>query len=103
MLHQVCALRFRLLIKLPRLSGELSRQVGRDGLEAQDVFELIRTGLRLPGVSSTRQKDAAYLLNHHRLKHIGRWDRLKTMPGIRDKWVTELLRTAAFAAGIFIA
>ena len=45
------------------------------------------------GVSSTRQKDEAYLWNQHRLKHIGRWDRWKTMPGICDKWDAELLRT----------
>ena len=30
-------------------------------------------------------KDAAYLLNQHRPKHTGRWDRLKTMPGTCDK------------------
>ena len=46
-----------------------------------------------PHRSSTRQKDAAYLLNQHQPKHIGRWDRLKTMPGTFDKWDTELLRT----------
>ena len=50
-------------------------------LEAQDVFELIRTGLRSPGVSSTKQKDEAYLWNQHRLKHTDRWDTWKTMPG----------------------
>ena len=42
--------------------------------------------------SSTKQKDEAYLRNQHRLKHIGRWDRWKTMPGTCDKWDTELLR-----------
>ena len=34
-----------------------------------------------------------YLLNQHWLKHTGRWDKLKTMPGTCDKWDTELLRT----------
>ena len=43
--------------------------------------------------SSTKQKDVAYLLNQHRPKHTGRWDRLKTMPGMYDKWDTGLLRT----------
>ena len=43
--------------------------------------------------SSTKQKDAAYLLNQHRLKHTGRWDRWKIMSGIFDKCDTELLRT----------
>ena len=42
-------------------------------------------GLRSPGVSSTKQKDEAYLWNQHRLKHTGRWDRWKTMPGTCDK------------------
>ena len=42
--------------------------------------------------SSTKQKDVASLLNQHRPKHTGRWDKLKTMPGICDKWDTELLR-----------
>ena len=85
-------LRFRLLIKLPRPSGELSRQDGWNGLEAQDVFEFIRTGLRSPEGSSTRQKDEAYLWNQHQLKHTGRWERWKTMPGTCDKRDTELLR-----------
>ena len=66
---------------------------GRDGLEAQDVFGLINTAFRSPRVSSTRQKDEAYLLNQHLLKHIGRWVRWKTMPGICDKWDTKFLRT----------
>ena len=44
-------------------------------------------------VSSTKQKDAAYLLNQHQPKHTGRWDKLKTMPGTCDNWDTELLRT----------
>ena len=46
-----------------------------------------------PKFSSTKQKDEAYLWNQHRLKHTGRWDRWKTMPGICDKWCTEVLRT----------
>ena len=44
-------------------------------------------------VSSTKQKDAAYLLNQHRPKHTGRWDKLKTMSGTCDKWDTVSLRT----------
>ena len=31
--------------------------------------------------------------NQHWLKHTGRWDRWKTIPGICDTWDTELLRT----------
>ena len=63
------------------------------GWKSKMSFELIRTGLRLPGGSSTKQKDVAYLLNQHRPKHTGRWDKLKTMSGICDKWDTGLLRT----------
>ena len=46
--------------------------------------------------SSTKQKDVAYLLNQPRPKHTGRWDELKTIPGICDKWDTELLRTLMY-------
>ena len=81
--HQVCILLFR---HADHSSGRRLRQDGSDGLDAQVVFGLIHTAHKLPEVSSTRQKDEAYLLNQHRLKHIGRWVKWKTMPGIFDKW-----------------
>ena len=74
-----------------QIAGQTAETICR-AFEVQDVFELIRTGLRLPRDSSTKQKDVASLLNQHRPKHIGRWDKLKTIPGICDKWDTRLLR-----------